>query len=193
MIDGPIGLAIEMARIFDQLNIAYVLGGSVASSFMGEPRTTVDVDFAIKLRADALASVLGVVEAEFYVPVEAAKVAIATASAFNLIHLGTGLKVDLFVVGDGVLDRRQLERRVKVVVQDAPRIDLWVTSAEDQILRKLAWHRAGGMVSDRQWRDILGLIAVQGESLDFVYLRTTAAEVELTENLEIAFGDSGLA
>jgi len=95
------------------------------------------------------------------------------------------LKVDLFVLGDGVLDRRQMERRILVEVDDDPG-GIWVTSAEDQVLRKLDWYRQSNSVSDRQWRDVVGILRVRSRSLDFEYLRATAAELGLGDSLQDA-------
>ena len=100
-------------------------------------------------------------------------------------------KVDLFVLGDDVLDRRQLERRVRVLVTEDPPQQLWIGSAEDQILRKLAWYRAGGQVSDRQWRDVIEILAVQSGRLDLEELRTAAEELGLSDLVEPAIAEAG--
>jgi hypothetical protein len=186
---GPLALAIEFGAVLEGLGIRYALGGSVASSLLGEPRTTVDVDFAVKLDANALEQILDLVGTEFYVPVESAYAAISTLSSFNLIHKASGLKIDVFVVGGDSLDGRQLDRRTRMLVRRDPRAELWVTSAEDQILRKIAWYRDGGEVSDRQWRDIVGLLRTQRTNLDFEDLRSAAGEFGLAELLHRATND----
>ena len=190
MVAGPLQLALDVADRFDRLGIPYVLGGSVASSFLGEPRTTIDVDVAVRMTANNLEAVVGEVEADFYIPLGAAAEAISNASAFNLIHLETGLKVDIFVLGTGILDTLQMQRRQRFVVQREPLVGLWVTSAEDQILRKLEWHKVCGRVSDRQWRDILGLLVTQRDYLDFVYLAEVARHVALSDDLAQAQRDA---
>lgn len=182
---GPFGLVCQMAEILDDLRIPYALGGSMASSLLGEPRSTVDVDMAVRLDGVAGEALLERVGAAFYVPVDSAREAIRGHSSFNLVDTATALKVDLFVVGDGLLDRMQIERRVLVSIPGS-RNGIWVTAAEDQVLRKLDWFRQGGSMSDRQWRDVVGILRIHGQSMDIDYLRTSASEIGLTDQVEEA-------
>lgn len=188
--DGPLDITLRVVTILDDLGIPYVLGGSLASSLLGEPRSTADVDLAIRISASQLPSLLSALESDFYVSEDAARAAIDRSSSFNVIHLESVLKVDLFVLGDTLLDRRQLERRERVQIRDDPPCELWIGSAEDQILRKLTWYEAGGRVSDRQWRDVLGIISVQRGRLDMDSLRALAEELGLGELLEQGLGES---
>lgn len=181
----PLDVVIGVAAMFDELAIDYVLGGSLAGSFFGEPRATADVDVAIRVDTEATDRFLARAESEFYVPNEAARVAIQTHDSFNLIDTTIPFKVDIFVLGDALLDRRQMERRVLIAVPGA-RTGLYVTSPEDQVLRKLDWYRVGGGVSDQQWRDIAGILRVSTGNLDLEYLESTAAELGLTELLNKA-------
>jgi len=73
------------------------------------------------------------------------------------------------------------------------RTGLWVTSPEDQVLRKLDWFRMGGSVSDRQWRDVVGIILVRGNALDVDYLRTMASELDLLSLLDAALAEAAAA
>ena len=136
--------------------------------------------------AQAGESLLERVAAEFYVAVDSARVAIRNQSSFNLVDTASALKVDLFVLGDGLLDRMQIERRVLVEVPGAPG-GIWVTAAEDQVLRKLDWYRQGDRVSDRQWRDVVGILRVHHETIDRAYLTSTAHVLDLGADLEEAF------
>lgn len=182
---GPLDLIATVAAALDELGIPHVLGGSMASSLIGEPRSTLDIDIAVSIEPNVVEEVLTRMAIDFYVPTESARRAIAEHSSFNLLDRNGALKVDLFVLGDGILDRQQLARRQWVVPEGRDE-GLWVTSPEDQILRKLDWFRAGDRVSDHQWRDILGILRVQAGHLDLDYLVATATTVGLDSDLATA-------
>lgn len=174
-VPGALELALEMAALLDELGVPYVLGGSLASSLVGEPRTTMGVDVAVELDARRAQELVVALGDEWYASPEAAAEAVRLRASFNVIHLATMLKVDLFVLGGGLLDRRQLARRRRLPIGDAG--ELWVGSPEDQILRKLWWYRLGGEVSERQWRDVVAMLRVQRGRLDEGDLHDAAAEL----------------
>lgn len=101
MARSPIEILTEIAAVLEQLGIRYALGGSLASSLVGEPRSTVDIDLAVHLDHDQLDRLLANLVGSYYVPTAAAAVAVDKHSAFNLIHKAEAVKVDLFVLGDG--------------------------------------------------------------------------------------------
>lgn len=180
----PIETALVVSRCLDALGISHTVGGSIASSFAGEPRSTVDIDMVAAIEArhvDALASALS---AEFYVDADALRRAVRTRSSTNLIHQATQLKVDLFVAGGTPLDYRQLSRRLAVDLGEGRR--LYVHPPEDILLQKLRWFRLGGCVSDRQWRDITAIVRVQRDRLDRGYLVEGAGILGVADLLDRA-------
>ena len=148
-----------------------------------------DVDIAVRADPALGETLLDSAEPEFYVPHEAARRAFETHDSFNLVPYDSNMKVDVFVLGDGLLDRRQLERRRRISMSPSGP-ELWVTSPEEQVLRKLSSHEMGD--SDRQWRDVIGILRVSATQMDLDDLRATAAELGLGNVLERALDDARL-
>lgn len=103
---------------------------------------------------------------DYYVDEDAARDAVKAGGTFNVVHVRAGIKIDFFVAGADAFERERLRKRVPIRPDSALRQTLWIDTAEHTILRKLEWYRRGGEVSERQWRDVLAIIAVQGETLD---------------------------
>ena len=113
-------------------------------------------------------------------------------SSFNLIHYETAFKVDVFVRKMRPYDAVQLARRRKSVIATEPEASVYVISPEDIILSKLEWYRQGGEVSERQWRDVLGVLKVRADELDLDYLQKWAAELRVHDLLARALQEAGI-
>ena len=132
-------------------------------------------------------------ESSYYIDEDAILEAIRRHSSFNLIHLETMIKVDVFIVGDEPYPQQALRRRRKDTLdEDQQTVEFYLASSEDIVLIKLDWYRMGGEVSERQWSDVVGVLKVQEKSLDREYLRHWASELKLTGLLEQAFRDAGI-
>jgi hypothetical protein len=167
----------------NNLQIEYVLGGSMASSLLGVPRFTQDADLMVEpfqSRESLLAACFG---PEYYVSVPAIIEANRHRRSFNVINVATGFKADLFVRKDRPFESSAMRRRIAVKLPDASDEPIQVLSAEDVILFKLEWYRLGGEISDRQWTDVLGLMRVQSARLDANYLKQWAAELGVSDLL----------
>jgi hypothetical protein len=173
-----------VAKVLDQLGVSHAVVGSLASSLHGIPRSTNDVDIVAALGAQHAEPLAAALEAEFYVDADMIRDAVAHASEFNVIHLGTMFKVDIFVPDR--TSRAQLDRAAMVAVDAEGTVVLRVASPEDTIAHKLSWFRSGGETSDRQWQDVLGVVAVQGATLDVEYLRKAADALAVRDLLEKA-------
>jgi hypothetical protein len=184
----PIETALLVVRQLDALRILHTIGGSIASSFAGEPRSTVDIDIVVALEERHVDALVAALSPEFYVDPDALRRAIRTRSSSNLIHQATQLKVDLFVAGGTPLDARQLSRRLPIDLGAGRR--LHIHPPEDILLQKLRWYRLGDAVSDRQWRDIAAIVRVQGARLDREYLRDGAAILGVSDLLDRALGEA---
>lgn len=191
-IPPSLSVVLDVIRILEDLNVRYHLGGSFASAVHGVPRQTMDADLVVDLQEGHVDRLIARLQNDFYADRDAAVDAVVRRSTFNAIHLDTGFKVDFFVKGSGKFDEAELERsQLTQVVVEPPR-SAWIKSAEDTVLRKLEWYRKGGEVSDRQWRDVLGIFLAVGDGLDDEYLDTWAKTLELSDLLRRARREVGL-
>lgn len=182
-----------VAEAFEQLGITYCIGGSVASSAYGIPRSTMDVDMVSDLKPVHVRSLVRMLESSYYIDENMILDAIERRSSFNVIHLETMLKIDIFVAKNTPYDIETFKRRRKDTLDEEQNTaEFYLVSAEDIILNKLVWFRLGGGVSDRQWNDVLGVLKVQKNSLDASYLKYWAPELKVEDLLERAFQDSGI-
>ena len=182
----PIEVTLAVTSVLERLGVEYVVGGSLATSLHGIPRATLDVDIVADLRMPHLEPFVAALNASFYVDPDMVREAIRRRATFNILHLGTMFKVDVFVIGADELLSIELSRKRRVRVLEEPQADLFVASPEDMVLQKLIWYREGGGVSDRQWGDVIGVIKTQGNRLDLAYLHLWAGRKGISELLERA-------
>lgn len=187
---APLTVVLGVIDILEDLGTRYHLGGSFASAVHGVPRQTLDADIVVDLDAGRVSQLVARLKSDFYVDLDVATEAVSRRGSFNAIHLESGFKVDFFVKGDSDFDEAELDRsELCQIVEDPPR-SVYVKTAEDTVLRKLQWYMAGGSVSDRQWRDVLGVIMTGGEGIDRDYLREWADRLDLADVLSRALSEA---
>jgi len=184
--------AIEpVIKAFDELGISYYVGGSIASSAYGTARATMDVDFISDMNFFQIKPLVEKLRKEFFIDELMISDSIKSTSSFNLIHLETMLKIDVFILKDISFQKKAFERKRKdTLILEDESIEIYLSSPEDIILNKLEWFRMGGEISERQWFDILGVVKVQGDNLDMKYLNDWANNLMLGDLLAKALKDA---
>ena len=180
----------DFARPVESVGLRYVVGGSVAAGYFGEPRATLDIDVLIEAKTSDLDRLAVAFAERFLMTRDALRDAFEKRIAFNAYHGASFTKFDVHVAVDDPLDRAQLEHRQPKLLLDGSSEVVYVTSAEVVVLRKLAWFRRSNLTSELQWRDGLGVIKQQGHRLDRDFMVELAAATELTYLLRRAFEES---
>ena len=181
---GVVGALRKLTETLAQLGIPYFIGGSLASSIHGVFRATADVDIVASLRSGQIEEIAQALTPEFYADSEQMRDALARQRPFTVIHIPTAYKFDLFPLTSDPFHQSEFQRRVQGSVPQArPAMLLPFASAEDTILAKLAWYRRGGETSERQWTDISQVIEVQGQRLDWGYLKEWALYLKVGDLL----------
>lgn len=189
-IPEPIRITLLVTRAFEELGIAYFIGGSLASAIHGTIRSTMDADLVVDLRVEHIQELTTRLEGAFFIDPPAIVSALQRKSSFNMIHKDTMFRIDIFPLGGHPFEKNQMMRRVQQSFGEHPYDRAFFTTAEDIILAKLNWFRMGGGISEQQWRDVLGVIRVQDDTLDQEYLHVWAERLDLLDLLERALSDA---
>ena len=185
-------VTLKVVKAFDSLGIEYYIGGSIASSAYGVARSTLDVDMVANMNSDQAQALEELIEKEFYVDIDTIINAIAQHSSFNLIHLDSMLKIDVFIHKDQSFSNRVFIRREDKYLSDDITEKFCFPSPEDIILIKLDRYKSSGKSLNHQWTDVLGVLKVQGIKLDLDYLKTWAKELGVSGLLERVLEDVGI-
>jgi hypothetical protein len=187
----PLQVVAILIKLFDLLGIAYLVGGSVASSILGVERATQDIDFVVSLAEENVELLVSGLGDDFYADSDLLISAIHTESSANIIHLPTMIKVDLFILPDKPFPLSQMARRLRLPILGTDQPLVCVASAEDMVLQKLLWYRMTGERSERQWGDVQGILKIQRASLDQEYLNVWAEHLAVADLLTSARSDAG--
>ncbi len=189
-IQDSISLAGELHQIFESINIDYYVSGGVASSIHGEPRSTRDLDLVIEVKPNQIDLLVKTLEASgYYCPAGAVEdLQRGCGNMLNITHTETIANADIYIKDNSPFTISQMQRRILV---DLDEISVfWIASAEDLILQKLRWGK--GSKSEKQWRDVLGIIKLQAENLDYGYLAEWAEILDLVADLSEVLTQAGI-
>jgi hypothetical protein len=181
----------DFVGILEQLGIAYTIGGSLASSVYGTVRFTQDADLMVEPFEDKANELLKLLAPKYYVSKDAVSYALKHRGGFNVIHLETAFKVDVFVRKDTAFEKQLISRRKSLRLSNTLEKSFSVVSPEDIILLKLRWLRDSGEISELQWHDVINVLKVQADKLDLQYLKKWAGILGINDLLEKAATESG--
>ena len=186
MQNEPIEVTLVVTRVLEKLNIPYFISGSLASTLYGMVRTTQDSDIVTEMYPLHTLPFVSALQNDFYLDEEMITDSIQRHSSFNMIHRETMFKVDVFIPQPRPFFVSQLSRAQNLTIQLNSDLQAKFSSPEDVILAKLEWYRLGGEVSERQWRDIQGIMMTRSGDLDLTYLRRWAIELNVNDLLDRA-------
>ena len=178
----PTELLRKVGAELDRIGCERFTTGSVACMIYGEPRSTNDIDIVVRLDERQARSVAAAFTGDqWYVSEAAALDAVRHGGMFNIIHVPSGLKVDLIVASNSEFNAARFSRVRKIKIADdcvEP-----FSSPEDVILKKLEFFRDGK--STKHLRDIASIIATQGsETLDWTYMQSWADRLGVSDELK---------
>ena len=190
MQNEPVEVTLKVTGVFEKLGVPYLIGGSLASTLYGMVRTTQDSDIVAEMRAEHVQFFVAALQDEFYIDEQMIAESIQRHSNFNIIHRETMFKVDVFIPSPRPFLQSQLARAQRQTFIFETEASAKFASPEDTILSKLEWYRMGGEASDRQWRDILGVLKTKTGELDLEYLQKWGKELKVGDLLERALKDA---
>ncbi len=159
-----------LAKVIEKLEMAfvpYMVVGSVAGSYYGISRSTIDIDIVISPDPAQLEHLTSLLKAEdFYLDPLFAQEALKNRSMFNLMDAQSKWKVDFIIQKYNLYHRKAFERRIQAKVQGVP---LFISTVEDIVISKLDWSRLGGSL--RQLEDVAGILKLQHTKMDAEYLK----------------------
>jgi hypothetical protein len=181
-------LAAQLHSVFTAVEVPYYVTGGVAAITYGEPRTTRDLDVVISVPRDALAPLVTALEAAgFYVPgIEDA--ATGRMRTLQVTQIATISRADLVLADDNDYEQLKLQRRRRIPLPNGT--EIYLVSPEDLVVNKLRWGQPSQ--SEKQWRDVLGVLKTQQEHLDYEYMHHWAEVFDLGSVLEQATLEAGV-
>lgn len=187
---NPLSVLLRVTQAFDQLGISYFLVGSMASSAHGMYRASGDIDIVARITEEHVRRLVDSLTSDFYIDDLAIRRALANHKSFNVFHLETVFKVDIFVAKVDPFTAKQFERCELMEIAPEVKQQVYVATAEDTILAKLVWYRKGEEVSAIQWLDVLGVMSARHKDLDIEYLNQWADWLGVHDLLERALGEA---
>jgi hypothetical protein len=190
--DENLRVALHVGEKLSALGVRWFVGGSLASSLHGVPRSTLDADIVADLRPSHVSSFVRLLGDDWYADEAAIRDALAHRTSFNVINMTSAMKVDIFIPKHRPFDGGQFSRVLPTPVSETEPVEVPLCAAEDIIAVKLEWFRLGQEISERQWGDIVGVLKTNRDNLDIALMRANAVELGVADLLIKALGEAGM-
>jgi hypothetical protein len=190
MLPELISVALLVTKVLEDLDIPYLIGGSLASTAYGMIRTTQDVDIIADIKFSHVQDFFNSLKSVFFLDDQMIVDAIETHSTINIIHRELMFKVDVFVIQDTPFENSELSHAKQLTITTEPERTAFFAIPEDTILSKLRWYRIGGELSEHQWRDVIGILKIRKGNLDIDYLRKWSAQLKVLDLFEKVLQDA---
>ena len=165
-------------QALESTGIPYMITGSQASAYYGEPRFTRDIDIVPDTKPEQAEEFITFFPSnEFYCDKEMIEEEIERRGQFNIIHTASGLKIDIILTKTTPFSQTEFARRNRSAVFSDQ--DAFFTSPEDVIIKKMEYYKEGG--SEKHLRDIAGILKISGEAVDKNYIANWSRQLGLTE------------
>ncbi len=187
----PIKIILKLVQVLERLAIPYVTESRLARALKTDRQIPSFIALLVDLRRDKSPGLYEAIEPSFKVTEAALREAVRAQSGVTLVHKDTNISVNLLILKDDLFWQSLFSRRRPIIVQLNPERSLWVPSLEDIFLEKLMEYRDSDRNVDQVWRDIVWMLKVQNEDLDFEYLREWAIALHAVDILDRALAEAG--
>jgi len=186
----PTEVLIQVTEIFESLGIPYFVVGSFASSARGIRRATIDADTVADIKPESVSGLVNKLsENDFYIDDLAVRRAIEQERAFNAIHRESMFKIDVYIARDEFSQMENARKIPEKILLNSNAV-VYIATAEDIVAAKLSCYRKGREVSDQQWSDVLGILKLQKEILDYEYMYQWSARLGVGDLLDKALSEA---
>lgn len=167
-----------IVQTLESLEIPYMITGSHASAYYGEPRFTRDIDIVAELKEGQVDAFVKFFPAdEFYCDKDVIKAEIKRQGQFNIIQAASGLKIDIILIKATPFSKTEFSRKKREMLFVDREANF--ATPEDVIIKKMDFYKEGG--SEKHLRDITGILKISGDIIDRSYISEWTQRLGLTD------------
>jgi hypothetical protein len=182
---------LPLSAIFEVLQIPYYIQGTIANSLYGMQRATFEVDFFANLCLEHMNDLQQQLKPFYAIDTQIMRDAVYLRTYFEIVHIESLIKINVLLSQDLDFEKQTYNRSKQHRLLEN-NSSVYVASPEDIVLTQLRKYRVEGESADDQWNEILGVLKVQGISLDFTYLEQWAEKLTIADLLRKGYVDAGL-